>query len=151
MIFYHNHYYDLHHVIVSNSHIKQQLCCFCCYGYGLCSSKQVAKLANLSTTTKMAFYPCYSKRHGLIKFIEISSYGLVKIGKGLYNPSFLLCTNLVFWHHTNVYVMFYILYHIKLVNVFILSHFCDFVITLFHHWHVMYFLLTLMCNLPLGT
>jgi hypothetical protein len=139
-------YYELHHVIVPNSHIKQQFCCFCCYGYGLCSSKQVAKLANLFTT-----FPCHYERHGLIKSIEILSYGLIKIGKGLYNSSFLLCTDLVFWHHTNVYVMFYILYHFKLVKAFILSHFCDFFITLSRHWHVMYFLLTLMCNFPLGT
>lgn len=124
---------------------------FSCYGYGLCSSKQVAKLANLSTTTKMASFPCHSKRHGLIKFIEILSYGFVKLGKGLYNPSFLLCTNLVFWHHTNVYVIFYILYHFKLVKVFILSRSCDFFITLSCHWHVMYFLLALMCNFPLCT
>ncbi len=39
---------------------------------------------------------CHSKRHVLLKFIEILSYGLVKIGKGLYDLNLLLCIDLMF-------------------------------------------------------
>lgn len=37
------------------------------------------KLANLTIITKMTIFPCHSKRHVLMKFIEIPLYGLVKI------------------------------------------------------------------------
>ncbi len=57
---------------------------------------KLIKLAHLFTTIKMTFFSYHSKRLIFIKFIEILSYGLVKISKGLYNLNFLLWINLMF-------------------------------------------------------
>jgi hypothetical protein len=50
---------------------------------------------NLSITTKMAYVPYHFERH-VIKSIETLSNGPNGMRKGLYNPNFFLCTDLVF-------------------------------------------------------
>jgi hypothetical protein len=61
----------------------------------------LANFENLCTTTKMAFVFSHVGKH-VIKSIKTRLNGLDGIGRGLYNPNFFLCTDLVLWHFTQV-------------------------------------------------
>lgn len=125
------------------------------------NTPNLANLENLFITTKMASFSCHSKRH-VMKFIETPLYGHVEIGKGLYNPSFFICHDLVFWHFTQVHMKCFtssfILGQQKLVlkiTLVVLSwylHHFDDILSMSYCWHIMHFLhMTLVHNFPWNT
>ncbi len=73
-----------------------------------------------------------------MKSIETPSNGPKGIGKGLYNPNFFLCTNLVLWHFARLDIMFYVFLDFKPVESLPQQLSCHFLSMVSYQGHILH-------------